>query len=45
MVAFYEQLTDKANNWNKRKAFEQTKEIIRKEHPDPYYWAAFVMLD
>ena len=45
MIAFYEQLTDKANNWNKRKAFEQTKEIIRKEHPDPYYWAAFVMLD
>ena len=45
MVAFYEQLTDKANNWNKRKAFEQTKEIIRKNHPDPYYWAAFVMLD
>lgn len=45
MVAFYEQLTDKANNWNKRKVFEQTKEIIRKKHPDPYYWAAFVMLD
>lgn len=45
MIAFYEQLTDKANNWNKRKAFEQTKEIIRKKHPDPYYWAAFVMLD
>lgn len=45
MIAFYGRLTDKANNWNKRKAFEQTKEIIRKEHPDPYYWAAFVMLD
>ena len=45
MVAFYEQLTDKTNNWNKRKAFEQTKEIIRKKHPNPYYWAAFVMLD
>ena len=45
MVAFYEQLTDKTNNWNKRKAFEQTKDIIRKKYPDPYYWAAFVMLD
>ena len=45
MIAFYGRLIDKANNWNKRKAFEQTKEIIRKEHPDPYYWAAFVMLD
>lgn len=45
MVAFYEQLTDKANVWNKRKAFEEAKEIIRKKHSDPYYWAAFVMLD
>ena len=45
MVAFYGQLTDKANNWNKRKAFEEAKEIIRKKHPDPFHWAAFVMLD
>ena len=45
MVAFYEQLTDKANVWNKRKAFEEAREIIRKKYPDPYYWAAFVMLD
>lgn len=45
MTTFYECLADKNNVWNKRKAFEQTKEIIRKEHPDPYYWAAFVMLD
>lgn len=45
MVAFYERLADKANVWNKRKAFEEAKEIIRKKHPDPYYWAAFVMLD
>lgn len=45
MVAFYERLTDKANVWNKRKAFEEAKEIIRKKHSDPYYWAAFVMLD
>ncbi len=45
MVAFYERLTDKANVWNKRKAFEEAKEIIRKKYSDPYYWAAFVMLD
>lgn len=45
MTTFYECLADKNNAWNKRKAFEQAKEIIRKEHPDPYYWAAFVMLD
>lgn len=45
MVTFYERLADKANVWNKRKAFEEAKEIIRKKHSDPYYWAAFVMLD
>ena len=45
MTIFYERFADKDNNWNKRKAFEEAKEIIRKEHPDSYYWAAFVMLD
>ena len=45
MTTFYERLADKNNAWNKRKAFEETKEIIRKKHPDPYLWAAFVMLD
>ncbi len=45
MVTFYERLADKNNAWNKRKAFEQAKEIIRKKHPDPFHWAAFVMLD
>ena len=24
---------------------EEAKEIIRKKHPDPFHWAAFVMLD
>ncbi len=45
MTTFYERLTDRANAWDKRKAFEQAKEIIRKKHPDPFLWAAFVMLD
>ena len=45
MTTFYERLVDKSNNWNKRKAFEQAKEIIRTKHPDPFHWAAFVMLD
>lgn len=45
MTTFYERLADTHNAWNKRKAFEEAKEIIRKKHPDPYYWAAFVMLD
>ncbi len=45
MAIFYERLADKDNNWNKRKAFEEAKEIIRQKHPDPFHWAAFVMLD
>ena len=24
---------------------EEAKEIIRQKHPDPFHWAAFVMLD
>lgn len=43
MIAFYECLVNPHNAWNKRKAFEEAKQIIRKKHPDPYYWAAFVM--
>ena len=38
-------LADDCNAWNKRKAFEEAREIIRKKYPDPYLWAAFVMLD
>ena len=45
MTTFYECLADKKNAWNKRKAFEEAKEIIRQRHPDPFHWAAFVMLD
>lgn len=45
MVTFYEQLASEECNWNKRKAFEQTKLMIRNKYPDPFYWAAFVMLD
>ena len=45
MTTFYERLADTHNVWNKRKAFEEAKEIIRKKHPDPFHWAAFVMLD
>ena len=45
MTTFYERLANPHNAWNKRKAFEEAKEIIRKKHPDPFHWAAFVMLD
>ena len=43
MIKFYESLVE--NDWDKHKAFEQTKSYIRTQHPDPYHWAAFVMLD
>lgn len=45
MTTLYEQLVSKQCRWNKRKAFEQTKSIIRDKYPDPFHWAAFVMLD
>lgn len=45
MIKFYENLTDKNNNWNKRKAFNEAKSFIRNKYKDPYYWAGFVMLD
>ena len=43
MIKFYESLVE--NDWDKLKAFEQTKSYIRTLYPDPYHWAAFVMLD
>ena len=43
MIKFYEALVE--NDLNKHKAFEQTKSYIRTQYPDPYHWAAFVMLD
>ena len=43
MIKFYEALAQ--NDWNKNKAFNIAKSQIRKEYPDPFHWAAFVMLD
>lgn len=45
MTTFYERLMAQNGAWDKQKAFRETKAIIRARHPDPYYWAAFVMLD
>jgi len=45
MNLFYENLLDKGNNFDKRKAFEKTKSAIREKYPEPFYWACFVMLD
>ena len=45
MVTFYGQLTDKANRGDKRRAFERAKAFMRERYPDPFNWAAFVILD
>lgn len=45
MITFYEQLASQKCQWDKRKAFEQAKLIIRDKYPEPFLWAAFVMLD
>ena len=45
MEAFYDNLSDDKNNWNKRKAFEKTIYYIRQKYTEPFYWAGFVMLD
>lgn len=45
MNIFYENLLDKDNNFDKRKAFEKAKSTIREKYPEPFYWACFVMLD
>ena len=43
MIKFYEVLA--VNDWDKHKAFKQAKSFIRTNYSDPYYWAAFVILD
>lgn len=45
MVTFYAQLASPQCKWNKRRAFEATKSMIRDKYPDPFHWAAFVMMD
>ena len=45
MKLFYENILDKDNNFDKRKAFEKAKSAIREKYSEPFYWACFVMLD
>ena len=45
MNIFYENLLNKDNLFDKRKAFEKAKSAIREKYPEPFYWACFVMLD
>lgn len=43
MIEFYKNLVKM--KWNKRKAFEKAKSIIRDIYPEPFYWSGFVMID
>lgn len=45
MNMFYENLFDKDNHQDKRRAFDKAKMTIRRKYPDPYYWACFVMTE
>lgn len=45
MNLFYENLLDKDNHCDKRRAFDKAKSAIRKKYSEPFYWAGFVMLD
>lgn len=45
MNLFYENLLDKDNNFDKRKAFNKAKSAIREKYSESFYWAGFVMLD
>lgn len=45
MESFYANLTSPQFKGDKYRAFQSTKRQIRSQYPDPYYWAAFVMID
>jgi len=42
MTYFYENLLEKKQD--KRTAFRNAQQKLRKEFPEPYYWGAFVMI-
>ena len=33
------------NKWDKRTAFANARQSLRKKYDNPYYWAAFIMID
>lgn len=43
MILFHKELAN--NGWDKRKSFKKAKETFRKSYNEPYYWAAFIMVD
>ncbi len=42
METFYNELV---KTKSKRKAFQKAQGVVREKYEDPYYWAAFIMLD
>jgi CHAT domain-containing protein len=40
MVKFYQKLIAYEDT---RRAFREARAEIKKEHPEPYYWAAFIL--
>ena len=42
METFYKELV---NTKSKRKAFQKAQSTVREKYEDPYYWAAFIVLD
>jgi|GEM_PF-1826241 len=42
MQTFYEHLL---SGYSKREAFAIAQQAVKEKHPNPYYWAAFIMLD
>ncbi len=43
MILFHSQLAD--SGWDKREAFRKAKASFRTRYPEPYDWAAFIMID
>ena len=43
MTSFYEALLNERLSLHD--AFKKAQEAVRKEHPEPHYWAPFIMLD
>lgn len=43
MTIFHKEMAD--NGWDKRDAFKKAKMLLREKYDNPYYWAAFIMVD
>jgi len=43
MVTFHKELAN--NGWDRHLAFNNAKQSLRKKYSNPYYWAAFIMID